>query len=183
MKGIPFSRRVTLLGCDTIPLVLREGEVWNVNYRPPRDVLKRLTRTFQIHPSRTWDKRERRWMRETRAPIVYVIRPRTKRERKLPDLPPGPYSSSFDYMMAVALEEGFAEIVLEGVTLSTGTRRERLAEHVSLAYWIGVARGRGVKVRIGRSCRILRAPYKYGLDYWREKRWGNQLTADVELIG
>lgn len=175
-------KRVTLLGCDKLPLVLPKGEVWNCNYRPPKDVLAHLTRTFQIHPRNTWDHGEKQWMRETRAIIVYVVRPRRERELRLPALLPGPYSSSFDYMMVVAIQEGFTEICLEGVTLQMGTWRERLAEHVSLAYWIGNARGRGIRVKIGRTCRILRAPYKYGLEYWKEAAWGKRLTKGAEWV-
>ena len=171
-------KHVSIVGCGgSLPSTIPPGEVWNCNYAPPPKVLKRLTRTFQIHPLGVLDKKEREWLKETKAPIVYVT-PSTHRprERLLPPLPWGPFCSSFDYMMAVAIKEHFGAITLVGVHLQKGSRRERLAEHVSLAYWIGKAHGLGIVVEWP-SCHILMAPFRYGINYWKEKAWVERLVA------
>ena len=85
-----------------------------------------------------------------------------------------PISSSFDAAMALALMEGFESIHLAGADLQAGTLRERLVEHVSLAYWVGVAGGMGVKVTMPPDARLLKHPWCYGRDYLKERLWAQQ---------
>ena len=59
--------------------------------------------------------------------------------------------------------------------LQVGTLRERLVEHVPLAYWTGVAARMGVRVTIEPGSKLLRPPHRYGLDYWPERKWAQQL--------
>ena len=59
------------------------------------------------------------------------------------------FMSSFDYMMAAAILEGFETVELYGFELGTiGTDTEYLYQLPSACYWIGQAIGRGIKVNI-----------------------------------
>src|SRR6266566_159914 len=169
--GAPM-KHVTILGlAPGVPRWIPRGEVWCPNLPPRRpDLRRRLTRVFQLHPMRVLIDRELDWLVRAPVPIYTQHRIRLRGIRRtrvypLASIPAGPLSSSFDYMLALALLERFDRILLAGITLQRGSLRERLCEHVSLAYWIGLARGRGCRVTIAPGCQILRAPFRYGLDY------------------
>jgi hypothetical protein len=159
---------------------LPAGEVWNINVEPDRRVLKRLTRSFQIHPDDGRTKSEDAWL--LKCPVtLYVCSRRDAVFNKHAVVYPwdrvpstAPISSSFDCAMFLALAEGFTSIDFAGADLQAGTLRERLLERVSLAYWLGVAGGMGVMMTFDHDSRLLKHPYRYGRDYWRERRWAQQ---------
>lgn len=170
-------RHVTILGRASIYTPLPPGEVWGINFLPRTvEEWDRITRQFQIHPYRWLNKRELTALTGLRVP-TYVITPDAKYPHAIAYpahlARTGPFASSFDYMMALAIWEGFQSILITGVDYRKGTLREQLCEHVSLAYWVGKARGWGIKVEIGPGS-LLQFPYRYGWDYVRERRWGQQ---------
>jgi hypothetical protein len=77
------------------------------------------------------------------------------------------FASSFAYMLALAMHEGYHTIGLFGCDLDWG--RERMVEHGNLAFWVGLARGLGHTVYIPPGSRFLVHPALYGFDYWKEK--------------
>ena len=89
------------------------------------------------------------------------------------------HASSFDWMVALAVHEGFEEIALYGCDFYAYpvTNREPLAALPCLSYWLGVAEGRGIKVKVhggGHLFRIMHmAVYESGLQYGfeREPAW------------
>ncbi len=169
-------KRVSIVGSATGRTFPKTGEVWTVNVQPPRRA--RYTRAFQLHPDAGRNAREDYWLRYCDVPI-YTTMPikESPNHRVYPigAILPGPLCSSFDYMMALAILEGFDRIDLYGIALQFGTARERLMEHVSLAYWIGLARGRGIDVRIhGKG--VMTFPYRYGFDYQRERTFGTRMA-------
>ena len=140
-----------------------------------------VTRSFQIHPPEILTAHETEILRTCRVPI-YTLKDERRRnansvvypfERVRAIAGPGPYCSSFDFMLSLAIAEGFREVSLVGIDLQMGTARERLMEHVSLAYWIGAARSRGITIRIPGA--VLRFPYRYGYDYQRERTFGQRM--------
>jgi hypothetical protein len=77
-------------------------------------------------------------------------------------LPGSPFTVSVDWVIALALCEGFDRVVLNGI----GTRRdpEYAYSHQGILYWIGFARGRGVDVVVeGPSC-YATPPHVYGYE-------------------
>ena len=56
------------------------------------------------------------------------------------------FTNSISYMIALAMYKGYSEINLYGVDMDMGT--EYIYERPSVMYWIGFARGKGVKVTI-----------------------------------
>jgi hypothetical protein len=78
------------------------------------------------------------------------------------------FTCTFAYQIALALMEGFEEIVLVGVDLAAGTQRERTVERACVEWWVGFAEGRGVKVTYPKGMLLTMHPFHYGASYWTE---------------
>ncbi len=72
------------------------------------------------------------------------------------------------YQVALALVMGYTTIGVWGMELWQGTARERLAECRCLEYWLGVAKGMGVRVVLPAYSCLLLHPLLYGYDYQEE---------------
>ena len=75
------------------------------------------------------------------------------------------FACTFAYQIAHAMKLGATEIALYGVALQTN--REIVVERPCVAYWLGLAEGRGITV----SSHLLHHPYRYALDDENERRW------------
>jgi hypothetical protein len=76
------------------------------------------------------------------------------------------FGSGIDYMIALALYRGATEIHIYGVIMAKGS--EYAEQKASVEFWLGIAKGRGVKVRVhGKETVILKTKnyllYGYGL--------------------
>ena len=76
------------------------------------------------------------------------------------------FKSTLDYMMALALYEGFEEIHLYGVNMADNI--EYAHQRPSMEYWIGRAEGMGVKVVLPEGCDLMKGYFRYGYDEERE---------------
>ena len=76
------------------------------------------------------------------------------------------FKSSLDYMMALALSEGFDEIHVYGVNMAEN--EEYAHQKPSMEYWIGRAEGMGVKVVLPEGCDLLKGYFRYGYDEEKE---------------
>lgn len=74
----------------------------------------------------------------------------------------GYFTNSVPYMLALAIEEGFEEIHIYGVDLSFGT--EYGYAQACMAYWIGLARGMGIKVILPDNNVIIGSSWLYAYD-------------------
>ena len=75
------------------------------------------------------------------------------------------FSNTVDYAIALALYKGYEEIDLYGVNMEEGT--EYRYQKPSVEFWIGIAKGMGVKIRaFGEHSSIMRTRDKklYGYD-------------------
>lgn len=78
------------------------------------------------------------------------------------------HCGSFDYMMAYALYLDYRDIRLYNINFTRGG--EPLGAPACLAYWVGVANGRGATVRlfncdtIGKTYQLLESRRQYGLE-------------------
>lgn len=80
------------------------------------------------------------------------------------------HAGSFDWMVALAILEGFKEIRIVGVNFQAGG--EPISARPCLEYWLGVAEGRGIKTKvIGGDCfrifDLLRSDIPYGFEAQR----------------
>lgn len=83
----------------------------------------------------------------------------------------GPFGSSFSYMQALALLEGFTRIEMYGCDLASAEEYRKQRE--STAYFIGWARGAGVQFVLPDGTPLLDSPF-----YGREVRLAPTITKD-----
>ena len=88
------------------------------------------------------------------------------------------FTSTFSYQVALAILDGFEEIGLWGVDLRRGTLREQTVEWAGLAWWLGFAAGRGIRVTVPDDYTWTH-PGRYGFDYWQEK---DSVDAQMDAI-
>lgn len=83
------------------------------------------------------------------------------------------FACSFAMQVAQAIVEEFEEIHIFGLQLLMGTQRETTVESSCLNWWLGLAEGRGIRVKVDvvHEPFLLRHPYRYGHEYWKERRW------------
>lgn len=99
------------------------------------------------------------------------------------------FTCTFAYQICQAIDEGFEEIRVCGLELVLGSKREATVEAACVAYWLGLAEGRGIRLDITRSLAhnldakgypdpqfLLYHPFHYGHDYWREADFTKQLV-------
>jgi chaperonin cofactor prefoldin len=85
-----------------------------------------------------------------------------------------PYmDSSIAYELALAIHEGFEEILLVGVDLNTES--EYVFQRSGVHYWLGLAQGRGIKVTLPENCPLLTGSL-YGRGYLNPE--GEQISMD-----
>lgn len=94
------------------------------------------------------------------------------------------FACTFAMQIATAIDERFEEIVVCGLELLMGTKREMTVESSCVSYWLGLAEGRGIRVTLARKANglwgdgfgriasdeqlLLKHPYRYGHEYWLE---------------
>lgn len=161
-------------------------EVWSLN--SAHEVLPgvHFHRYFELHRRAylqryemgNWEARLK-WMRDLKrkdCPVyVWEVWPECKTARLYPKAdveqltPHGRYHlGSFDWMVALAILEGFETIKLFAVDFSRGG--EPIGARACLEYWLGFAEGRGIGVEVfGRgdlfkTYQLLRSDKQYGIE-------------------
>ncbi len=201
----PRRKKVAIVGFASssrlkAPYTDNSWEVWGMNqlYR----FVPRATRWWELHPhegpgSYLMDEvpgtNYMKWLSECPVPLYMVSRhPKIPKsieypldqiieEFKLHDVRPdmkgkGYFHSSVDYMLALAISEGFEEIGVWGVDMAHDT--EYGYQKPSGSFWIGVAKGRGVKVTLPVESALLNNQgYRYGYDPMPSNEMEGQLRA------
>jgi hypothetical protein len=70
------------------------------------------------------------------------------------------FTSTFAYMLALAIYQGYKEIHIKKANLSVGSEYEY--QRPCLEYLIGLARGKGINVYVSKESDILSSSYLYG---------------------
>jgi len=201
--------KVAIVGFATSRLVAPYGEpgweLWCLNDpidKPGIPARHAFTRWFQIHPPRYLAKHYPRGNEDLRKHWGRQTGIRLYMDRHYPEFPdsePYPYeavtkmtghgwfhASSFDWMVALAIYEGFEQIDIYGCDfyaypLMNG---EPLSALPCLSYWCGVAEGRGLELNVfggGHMFRILHlAAYESGLQYGWDREPALDLGTDVD---
>ena len=76
------------------------------------------------------------------------------------------FNNTVSWVLAFAMSEGFKEIHIYGVDMATHS--EYGHQRPSCEYFIGLARGMGIKVVLPKESGLLRTKYLYGLETERE---------------
>jgi hypothetical protein len=181
----------------------KADEIWTLNWSYLYDYVPRIDRLFEMHPvwlyattdKEEWAKPRKHWdwlRTQPRDYPVYMLRhiPEVincisypideisaylfgdllSRGGQAQDF----FSSSFDYMMALAIYEGWDVIELYGFEM--GSLTEYRYQREGAAFFIGQAIARGIRVEMPRKSVLLRAR-RYGYE-------GGQMIfrQDLELI-
>lgn len=181
----------------------KADEIWTLNWSYLYDYVPRIDRLFEMHPvwlyaftdKEEWAKPRRHWrwlQTEPRSYPVYMLEHLPQvincvrypiedvTERLFGDLlrrggiVQDFYSSSFDYMMALAIYEGWDVIELYGFEMGSVT--EYRYQREGAAFFVGQAVARGIQVEMPRKSVLLRAR-RYGYE-------GGQMIfrQDLELL-
>ena len=140
--------------------------------------IPRATRWFEIHPHEgphsyiadmVPGTDYLKWMRECPIPLYMV-----SRKPEFPQSITYPidelskqftreyFHSSVDFMLALAISEGFEELGVWGVDMAHDSEYEH--QRPSASYWLGQAEGRGIKVTIPPESSLLRKVHRYGYE-------------------
>lgn len=157
-----------------------EVEIWALN--DCYTFLKNANRWFEIHAREVWqaDGKEHIAFLKDFPNTVYMLQHwddvpnsvrypfESVRDKLFPDVDLSKpddlkklmLASSIDYMLALALVEGFKEIRLLGINMATQTEFNH--QLPTCSYWLGRAQGMGVKVVLPPECPMLEVPI-YGI--------------------
>ena len=72
------------------------------------------------------------------------------------------WASGPSYMVALAIVEGYSEIHVYGIHLAT--EEEYVHQRPNFEFWLGIARGRGIKVVMADESPVLKHGWKYGYE-------------------
>lgn len=165
--------------CSLAPFDDPDVEIWGLNEAHAFSWMKRATRWFQIHNSASWKryiaKRDVRghfdWLKKNPWDIpIYMqypaeIVPKSVGyplhqvvEEAFPLFRRGEdkvkyFTSSFAYMMGIAVLEKFERIEIYGFEMADDV--EYVKQKACAEFWIGFAMGRGIEVYSPPGCQIL----------------------------
>lgn len=189
-------------GARQMPWDDPEFECWGINnfWNTARDSSGRLAASrwwemHQINPDADGpeygvpiqDKNDMAWIRQCPVPL-YTVEPFPENKNAvvwpiemMAGLFRDYFTCTFAMQIAQVLYEGFEELHVYGLELLWGTKREATVESSCVNWWLGLAEGRGVKLVIppnidGEEQWLLTHPYRYGFDYWLERRYIEQYS-------
>jgi hypothetical protein len=165
--------------CSLAPFDDPDVEIWGLNEAHAFPWMKRATRWFQIHATESWKryiaKRDVRghfdWLKKNPLDIpIYMqyYNELVPKSRDYPlhevvekffnnfrrgDLRVKYFTSTFAYMMGVALLEDFERIEIYGFEMADEI--EYVKQKACAEFWIGLAMGRGVEIYTPPNCQIL----------------------------
>lgn len=207
----PRRKKIAIVGFASssrlkAPYGNQEWEIWAMNqlYR----FIPRATRWWELHPHEgptsylsdmVPGTDYMKWLQECPIPVYMVSKhpaipmsieyplQRMIDEFGLASLRPdmrdkGYFHSSVDYMLALAISEGFEEIGVWGIDMAHDT--EYIYQKPSGSFWLGVARGRGIKVTIPVESALLNNEgYRYGYDPLPSNELQNHMALRRKQLG
>ena len=88
------------------------------------------------------------------------------------------FTNSISFMTALAIYEGFTEIHIYGVDMAIGI--EYQAQRPSCEYYLGIAKGRGIKLYLPIESDLLKTRFIYGYDDVRKDAWEKKLESTLK---
>lgn len=176
------ARKVAIIGSAQTTYALApwddgSWEFWGLAWRCLDH--PRFDRVFEVHNPDQWDYVDETvygpWLKEARdksgaAVSVYML-PHVAADYGASSYPLAEvealmgrryFSSSFSYMLALAILEGVSEIGIWGVDLVADG--EYAHQRPAAEYLLGIAQARGIKVTIPCQSALLKAPFVYGME-------------------
>ena len=162
------------------------ADIWGLAAFGPR--MKRCDRWFEIHPLSTILPRDLAVCKASQVPVYmgrhYKHIPQSVRYpiEQVLEIGDCIFTNSYCYEIALAIMEERPEIFLYGLgELGQGSARERTFERMGMAYWIGLAKGRGIPVHLPARDSLVTFPL-YGLNYWAEVKYIRSQLRDLEYL-
>ena len=161
-------------------------EFWALNDMYKVVPVERISRWFEIH---RWD------MVETKTQHIQVLSQLSipiYMQEQHPEIPTSVkypletliehfgrrfFNSTIDYMIALAIYEGYKDISIYGVHMSY--MEEYGEQRPSCLYWLGVAEGKGIKIHIPDDSDLLKSYWLYG--YEDKKRKDLEIKGNARL--
>ena len=161
-------------------------EFWALNDMYKVVPVERISRWFEIHK---WD------MAETKTQHIQVLSQLSipiYMQEQHPEIPTSVkypletliehfgrrfFNSTIDYMIALAIYEGYKDISIYGVHMSY--MEEYGEQRPSCLYWLGVAEGKGIKIHIPDDSDLLKSYWLYG--YEDKKRKDLEVKGNARL--
>lgn len=152
------------------PLDNPDIEIWTLNEASMMGI-KRIDRLFQMHPRWCWDPNTRDpgyidWLKSQTCPIyMFETEPDIPMSRRYPmermierfGQDGKPYlTSTFSYQIAMAIDEGYDEIQIFGIDLSS--EEEYRYQRAGAEYLLGYAKALGIKIVLPQDCPLLKSP-------------------------
>lgn len=160
---------------DQAPFADPTAEIWTMN--DAHVWIPRADRWFELHSESVFRSLSRRtagyvdFLRQFRGPVymqdAFMDMPTSVRYplEYMVQKYGRVFSSSFSWMLAMAIEEQYTRIEIYGCDLASNT--EYAEQRESTGYWIGLARGLGIEVFLPEACPLLKGPL-----YGRNERLG-----------
>jgi hypothetical protein len=159
---------------DLAPYTDESWEIWTLSDLVPLGQSPRFTRHFELHPFDWLSQRQDdyfKWLKGISDEPVYV-----RSEIEAEQLPAGValpvdeltakygryFTNTVSWMIATAIEAGPKEIGVWGVDMAQ--EPEYKAQRPSCEYFLGWARGAGIKVTIPAQSDLLKSARLYGID-------------------
>jgi len=190
---------------DQAPWDDPDTEIWCLNETYVPGFIKRSTRWFQMHTRTNFSRSNNlsdpdhyKWLQEEHGFPIYM----QHHYKEIPDSVRYPlnevidnviglrYSTStFGYMMALAIYEGFERIELYGFEMRADT--EYFYQRPNAEYMIGVAMGKGIEVYLPPRCNLLSGTlygyekmsigFRQGLELQKQQLMDNQVAEAATL--
>jgi len=185
--GIPrIGDKVAIVGCaetskDKVQKLYKQKgwEFWGINtlHKSTPHILPKATRWFMTHKydraiNEKGDFEQWEWLKSVKDFPIYMLGT-DEREQEIPMAVPYPiteikqgfgtyFTNSISYQIVLAIYEGFKEIHLYGVEMALSG--EYGYQRPSVEYFLGLARGMGIKVYLPERCDLLTTVVLYGYE-------------------
>jgi hypothetical protein len=90
------------------------------------------------------------------------------------------FTNSISFMIALAIHEGFEEIHVYGVDMAVGG--EYTEQRPSCEYYLGIAKGRGIKIYLPPESDLLKAHFMYGWEDEKRSAWDMKLQKTIQMM-
>ena len=198
VEEIVKKKKVAIVGFsgtrDQAPFDNPEYEIWTVNNL--HQFVPRQDRIFEIHQRWTWDGQLHGQPADEHVKFMQTCGIPVYNCQVFPDIPTsirfpielmteefgmprtgfvnpthkdGYWTNSISMMIALAIYEQFELIEIYGVDMAVGT--EYNEQRPSCEYYIGIAKGRGIEVRLPAECDLLKARFVYGFEDDKIHAW------------
>ena len=155
------NSRVTPQNIRDFDFDRNDCDIWVFNEALNTDWCKRADGVFQIHAPVIWrsatnrnDPKHYQWLQSGETPVIFMQEkysevPKSEKfplEKVFDKFPEAEryFTSSVGYALALAIYKEYKTIEVYGVEMETNT--EYGHQRVGVAYWCGLAAGRGIKV-------------------------------------